>query len=60
MDNLTFIHCYNEESFNELIKKGFTPLKNDNPYVLLNNENTSFEDFTIFGNTIEFSDIMLF
>lgn len=58
MDKLNFIHCYDENVFNELIKKGLTPLKNDYPYVLLFEEtNINFEEF---GDTIEFSDKMLF
>lgn len=56
--NMNFIHCYDEEVFNKLIEKGFTPLKNDYPYVLLN-EKVEF-DLSIFGDTIEFSDKMLF
>lgn len=56
--NMNFIHCYDEEVFNKLIEKDFTPLKNDYPYVLLN-EKVEF-DLSIFGDTIEFSDIMLF
>jgi len=55
---MNFIHCYDEEVFNKLIEKGFTPLKNDYPYVLLN-EKVEF-DLSIFGDTIEFSDKMLF
>ncbi len=59
--NMNFIHCYDEKVFNELIKLGFTPLKNDYPFVLANDK-IEFElnDLTVFGNTIEFSDIMLF
>lgn len=56
--DMIFIHCYSEETFNQLIKKGFTPLKNDYPYVLLNDK-TEF-DLSIFSDTVEFSDIMLF
>lgn len=56
--NMNFIHCYDEEVFNKLIEKDFTPLKNDYPYVLLNDK-AKF-DLSIFGDTIEFSDIMLF
>jgi hypothetical protein len=56
--DMNFIHCYNEETFNQLIKKGFTPLKNDYPYVLLN-EKIEF-DLSTFSDAIEFSDIMLF
>ena len=55
---MNFIHCYDEEVFNKLIEKDFTPLKNDYPYVLLNDK-AKF-DLSIFGDTIEFSDIMLF
>lgn len=56
--DINFIHCFSEDVFNQLIKKGFTPLKNDYPFVLLN-EN-KFEDLTVFGDVIEFSDKMLF
>ena len=56
--DMNFIHCYDEETFIKLIDEGFTPLKNDYPFVLLNENN--FEDLTIFGDTIEFSDKMLF
>lgn len=56
--DINFIHCFSEETFNQLIEKGFTPLKNDYPFVLLN-EN-KFEDLTMFGDAIEFSDKMLF
>ena len=56
--DMNFIHCYSDETFNQLLAKGFMPLKNDNPYVLLNNK-TEF-DLSIFSDTVEFSDIMLF
>lgn len=56
--NMNFIHCYSEEVFNKLIEKDFTPLKNDYPYVLLNDK-AEF-DLSTFGDTIEFSDTMLF
>lgn len=56
--DIQFIHCYDEEIFNQLIEKGFTPLKNDYPFVLLNENN--FEDLIMFGDSIEFSDKMLF
>lgn len=56
--NMNFIHCYDEKVFNQLIELGFTPLKNDYPFVLLSDK-ANF-DLSIFGDTIEFSDIMLF
>jgi len=57
MMEMSFIHCYSEEIFNKLIELGLTPLKNDYPFVLLNEGNVNFEEF---GDTIEFSDTMLF
>jgi hypothetical protein len=56
--DMNFIHCFSEDIFNQLIEKGFTPLKNDYPFVLLN-EN-KFSDLSVFGDAIEFSDKMLF
>ena len=56
--DMNFIHCYDEKVFNQLIELGFTPLKNDFPFVLLSDK-ANF-DLSIFGDTIEFSDIMLF
>ena len=54
---MSFIHCYDEEVFDKLIELGLTPLKNDYPFVLLKEGNINFEEF---GDTIEFSDTMLF
>ena len=55
--DMNFIHCNNAEVFNKLIEMGLTPLKNDYPFVLLNEGNINFEEF---GDAIEISDKMLF
>lgn len=56
---MNFIHCNDEKVFKTLVENGFAPLKNDYPYVLLNDENIKFE-FSSFNDAIEFSDIMYF
>lgn len=53
-----FIYCNDKETFNQLVNKGFEPLKEDSsPFVLLNNiKGVNFEEYS----NVTFSNTMIF